>query len=148
VIAAADALALRDLVDRYADCVDRRDPDGLVALFSAGGVLRVQADGEPVEGEWVGADVVQSLEVLARFRRTFHHVGGAVFEGAGDDATGRVACLAHHYERTGNGPVDLVMMIRYHDRYRRSVDRWLIAERRVAIDWTELHPAHPARRRR
>jgi hypothetical protein len=83
------------------------------------------------------------------FFRTFHHVGGAVFA-PGDEpgtASGRVHCLAHHYDRTGNGPVDLVMMIRYHDHYRKD-GQWRITERRVAIEWTELHAAHPRRKAR
>jgi hypothetical protein len=141
-----DEVALRRLVDRYADAVDDRDADALQGLFTETGVLRVQGDGAPVESEWSGADVVRSLDVLKAFDRTFHHVGGCVFDPADEGATGKVHCLAHHYERTGNGPVDLVMMIRYHDRYSRQPDGWRIAERRVAIQWTELHPAHPKRR--
>lgn len=141
------AVRLRDVVDRYADAVDRGDAAGLLALFTPDGTLTVQADGGPVENEWSGADVTRSLDVIAGFHRTFHHVGGTVFESAGEDtATGRVHCLAHHYERTGNGPVDLVMMIRYHDVYLHQGGGWLIAHRRVAIEWTELHAAHPARR--
>ena len=143
----AVAIALRDVVDRYADAVDRHDADALVGLFTDDGVLRVQADGGPVENEWTGSEVVRSLDVIAGFNRTFHHVGGCVFEATGEDrATGRVQCLAHHYERTGNGPVDLVMMIRYHDVYVQRAAGWQIAERRVAIEWNELHPAHPRRK--
>lgn len=146
---ADDAVALRDLVDRYADSVDRRDPGSLRDLFTAGGILRVQTDDGPVENEWAGADVVRSLDALAAFTTTLHHIGGCVFEaGSQAEATGRVRCLAHHYERTGNGPVDLVMMVVYHDRYHRQPDGWRIAERRVDIQWTELHPAHPKRKPR
>jgi hypothetical protein len=141
-----DLVELRHLVDRYADAVDRKDAADLIGLFAADGVLQVGGDGAPVENRWVGAEVGRSLDVLGGFQHTFHHIGGAVFEPAGAEAGGRVHCLAHHYERTGNGPVDLVMMINYHDRYRRVDGSWLIARRRVAIEWTELHPAHPERR--
>jgi hypothetical protein len=141
-----DLATLRQLVDRYADAVDRRDESALVALFTIEGTLRVQADDGPVENEWSGADLSRSLEPLRPYRRTFHHIGGAVFDATPDGASGRVQCLAHHYQRTDSGPVDLVMVIRYHDRYDRREGRWLIAERRVAIEWTELHPAHPARK--
>lgn len=146
----ADVAAhLRDLVDRYADAVDRRDADGLLSLFTAGGRLTMQSDGGPVESEWSGPEVTRSLDAVAGYHRTFHHIGGAVFDlSAEDRATGRVVCLAHHYDRTANGPVDLVMMIRYHDVYLRGADGWLIEERRVAVEWTELHPAHPARKAR
>ena len=137
---------LRHLVDRYADAVDSRDGEQLRALFATDGVLRVQADGGAVENEWTGDDVVRSFDPLAGFHRTFHHVGGCVFADGPDGPTGRVHCQAHHYERSANGPVDLVMMINYHDRYTREGEEWRIAERRVAIEWTELIPAHPKRR--
>ena len=142
----ADLLELRQLVDKYADAVDRLDETSLLNLFTTDGTLRVQADEAAVENEWAGSGVTGSLEPLRAYHRTFHHVGGAVFEGSADGASGRVHCQAHHYQRTGNGPVDLVMMIVYHDRYARQEGSWRIAERRVAIQWTELHPAHPARR--
>jgi hypothetical protein len=144
-----DSVALRDLVDRYADAIDRRDEDALRSLFTEDGVLRVQADDGPPESEWTGPDVVQSLDAVRGYAVTLHHIGSCVFdEETADHATGRVRCLAHHYDRTGNGPVDLVMTIVYHDRYARQADGWRIAERRVAIQWTELHPAHPKRRSR
>ena len=143
----ADLAELRQLVDRYADAVDRRDGAALVDLFDTGGTVTVQADGGPVEASWTGAGVADLLHSLAGYPMTFHHVGGAVFEGEGEAAVGRVSCLAHHYQRTESGPVDLVMAVRYHDRYRRRSAGWRMSERRVAVQWTELHPAHPARRR-
>ena len=142
----ADLLELRQLVDRYADAVDRVDETRFLSLFTTEGTLRVQADEGPVENEWAGSALTGSFEPLRPYHRTFHHVGGAVFEGTAEGASGRVHCQAHHYQRTGNGPIDLVMMIIYHDHYRRQDGGWRIAERRVAIQWTELHPAHPARR--
>lgn len=142
----ADLLQLRQLVDTYADAVDRVDETRFLNLFTSDGTLRVQADEGPVENEWAGSELTGSFEPLRPYHRTFHHVGGAVFEGTADGASGRVHCLAHHYQRTGNGPVDLVMMIIYHDRYARQDGGWRITERRVAIQWTELHPAHPPRR--
>lgn len=148
-----DRVALRALVDAYADAVDRRDEAAFLALFVTDGVLRVAPEDGPAEAEYRGREILSSFDVLAPFYRTFHHVGGTVFEAgqaAGDDrATGRVHCVAHHYERTRNGPVDLTMMILYLDAYARQPSgEWLISERQVAIQWTELHAAHPARRPR
>jgi SnoaL-like domain len=152
-LTADDTSSLSHLVDAYADAVDRKDPTALVRLFTPDGRVRVQAEDGPVESSYEGAGVVDLLASVAGYDRTFHHVGGRVFEASceGDAlrATGRVHCLAHHYQRTGNGPVDLVLMIRYPDTYDRTTDRsWLIADRQVVIDWTELHPAHPLRRSR
>ncbi len=148
-----DTASLNRLVDAYADAVDRRDAAALIGLFTPQGRLRVQAEDGPVESCFEGAAVADLLDTVAGYDRTFHHVGGRVFEaggqGDGARASGRVHCLAHHYQRTANGPVDLVMMIRYLDNYDRTVEgSWLIADRQVVIDWTELHPAHPVRPRR
>ncbi|HET6965139.1 MAG TPA: nuclear transport factor 2 family protein [Acidimicrobiales bacterium] len=143
---ADDVLALRRLADLYADAVDRRDAAALAEVFAPDGRLVVQPDGAPVQSEWTGAHITGILEPLHRYDSTFHHVGGSVLEEDGDGATGRVHLTAHHYERTGNGPVDLVMFIVYHDRYTRGPGGWRIQDRRVAVQWTELHPAHPAKR--
>jgi len=148
-----DISFLNRLVDAYADAIDRRDVAALLALFTAEGRVRVQAEGGPVESSYEGPAVSGLLSTVAGYDRTFHHVGGRVFEaGSQDDgvrARGRIHCVAHHYQRTANGPVDLVMMIRYLDNYDRTADgNWLIADRQVVVDWTELHPAHPLRRPR
>jgi hypothetical protein len=148
VLSDHDWISLRQLVDRGADAIDRRDEGEFVALFTPDGVMRVRPAGGEVENEWSGARLADSFQVLRAFHRTFHHVGGAVFAATDEGASGRIHCAAHHYERTSNGPVDLVMMIVYLDGYVRIHESWLIAERTVEIQWTELHPAHPARRRR
>jgi SnoaL-like domain len=149
-LTAEDTTALSRLVDAYADAVDRRDTAALVELFTPDGRLRVQAEDGPVQSSFEGTALADLLGTVAGYDRTFHHVGGRVFEGAGEGedvrASGRIHCLAHHYQRTANGPVDLVMMIRYLDRYDRTLEgSWLIADRQVVVDWTELHPAHPLR---
>jgi hypothetical protein len=140
-----DLAGLRQLVDRYADVVDRRDESALAGLFTADGSIRVQPDDGPVQSEWSGENIGMLLEPLRSYFRTFHHIGGAVFDARAHGAEGRVHCLAHHYQRTESGPVDLVMLIRYDDRYERAEGGWLIADRRVAVQWTELNPAHPVR---
>lgn len=140
-----DLSELRHLVDRYADAIDRRDPDALLAVFAEDGTLTMQPEDGPPGNQFQGPELAKIVETIARYHRTFHHIGGAVFED-GEEVTGRVMCLAHHYQRTDSGPVDLVQLIRYYDRYARSGSGWRIAQRRVAVQWTELHPAHPIRR--
>lgn len=143
---AEDLVLLRQLVDRYADAVDRRDTEAFGALFGDSGSLTLPPLGGGQPATLAGASVTTSLEPLAVYERTFHHVGAAVFEVDGDSATGRVQCSAHHYERTHNGPIDLVMYIVYQDEYRRSDPGWTFASRVVDVRWTEAHPAHRVRR--
>ena len=141
-----DLVLLRQLVDRYADAVDRRDIDGFSALFGDGGTLTLPALGPGEPSTLSGHSLPAALEPLAVYDRTFHHVGAAVFDLDGDRATGTVQCSAHHYERTHNGPIDLVMYIVYRDEYRRSGTAWKFARRVVDVRWTEAHPAHRVRR--
>lgn len=138
----ADLLLLRQLADRYADAVDRRDAEAFASLFGQEGSLTLPPDGPTLTGDGVRA----ALDPLAVYDRTFHHVGAAVFDVDGDKASGRVQCSAHHYERTHNGPIDLVMFIVYHDEYRRAGDGWLFSSRVVDVRWTEAHPAHRVRK--
>jgi hypothetical protein len=57
-----------------------------------------------------------------------------------DGPEGSVYCAARHLTRDPAGSADLAMFIRYLDRYAQAADgRWLIASRRVVIDWTERH---------
>ena len=141
-----DLVLLRQLVDRYADAVDRRDIEGFSALFGDGGTLTLPALGPGEASTLSGDSLPAALEPLAVYERTFHHVGAAVFDVNGDTATGRVQCSAHHYERTHNGPIDLVMYIVYRDEYLRSGAAWTFGSRIVDVRWTEAHPAHRVRR--
>ena len=78
--------------------------------------------------------------LIARYTKTFHFVGNHRIERAGDIATGEVYCTAHHLAVEPEGVRDHVMFIRYQDVYRRdSAGQWLIASRRLVVDWTDTH---------
>lgn len=141
-----DLVLLRRLSDTYADAVDRRDAAALVRLFGGDGRLILPSLGGSDGATLTGDQVRAALDPLAVYDRTFHHVGAAVFEVDGDRASGRVQCSAHHYERTHNGPIDLVMFIVYDDEYRRAGGDWIFDRRLVDVRWTEAHPANRVRR--
>ena len=144
-------LALLDLSYAYARNADRIDADALGALFTDDGVLRVinrGAEGAPMER--VGrTEIVSAIKRLDRYDVTFHMVGNHYYEidneldddndnSDGDSATGEVYCVAHHVHGDPGSKRDHVMMIRYHDRYRRDAGGpWRFAERELHVDWTE-----------
>lgn len=133
-----DLVALRQLSDRYADAVDGRDAAALARVFAPEGGVKVEAFDGGAEQRYDGAAPGGLLETLAPFERTFHHVGGAVFDAAEGGASGRVTCAAHHY-RQGR---DLVLYVRYFDRYQHHPERgWLIGARRMRVEWSERVPA-------
>jgi ketosteroid isomerase-like protein len=143
------AAAITQLVHGYARAVDRRDREALVALFTEDAVLDFDHRTVGSTGTYAGLDEIGAItERIARFDRTFHHMGGHVVEVAGRTAAGEAHCIAHHvrfdladHPRDG---VDEVLLIRYVDGYRQDDDdRWRIARRRVEVDWMETRRIGP-----
>jgi len=142
----ADRMALRDLVERYAQAVDRRDIDTVVSLFTEDGVLLSHltpgTEERPLERRGHD-DLRRGLGLgLAVYSSTTHLIGGQVIDHvAGDAAAGTTACLAHHvYEDDEGGRRLTVMAIRYEDRYHRDGGGWRFAERRLRLQWSDDRP--------
>ena len=51
----------------------------------------------------------------------------------GEQATGRVGCIAHHIEGTPEVPRDRVLYIRYQDTYGKSEGVWEFTRREVWV---------------
>jgi uncharacterized protein (TIGR02246 family) len=135
-----DTLAIRALCERYAQAVDAGDSAVFSGLFTSDGHLVANYLGEVhFDGREQLAQV--PVQAHAEAATTMHVIGNHLAEVDGDSATGVTYCIANHLvdDRT-----NLVMMVRYDDRYRRSPDgEWLIADRRVDVRWTETHQVDP-----
>lgn len=144
---ADERLALRGLVDAYAQSVDARDADRFAGLFAPDGELVVF---EPEEAEpsisWRGPDELREvMKLLSSYSTTFHLMANHTCEIDGDMATGEVYCLAHHLTEEGAAGDNTLMVIRYRDRYAKLDDAWRFARRDVMRQWTEHHVAERAR---
>ena len=142
---AADRLAIRELIDAYAHCADRRDAKGQMALFTADTRFIVFMDATTVEptqqlhGRESLAPVFDNLNTYAA---TTHFNGQSTISLNGDRATGESHCLAHHL--SVGEDVQRTMMIasiRYLDELVKQDGQWLFAERRLMVDWTETRPS-------
>jgi ketosteroid isomerase-like protein len=124
----------------YASAVDRRDGDALVAVFTPEATVTVvpEPGSERPERQMAGtAEIAQIAVSIARYERTFHFLGQSSYDVGPGSATGEVYCVAHHLKEGQN----LVMYIRYADKYRQQTDgSWLICDRRVVVDWSERRP--------
>jgi ketosteroid isomerase-like protein len=129
----SDRVALRDLVQAYAEGCDTKNAALLRSCFTENAVLTVH---------WVDRDATSMVfpdgaeqipRGLARYDLTFHFIGNHRVEIDGDDATGHTYCFAHHIRGTD----DHIMAIRYDDTYRREADGWKIAERHLRHLWNE-----------
>jgi len=143
---AADRLAIRELIDAYAHCADRRDADGQKALFTEDTHFLVYMEGPGTEAtqELNGRNALTPVfDDLNRYQATTHFNGQSTIALDGDRATGESYCLAHHVF-TENGTRKLmVASLRYLDSFVKIGGAWLFAERELYVDWTETRQSQP-----
>ncbi|GHO60519.1 nuclear transport factor 2 family protein [Ktedonobacter robiniae] len=144
---AADRIAIRELIDAWGHCADRRKPEQQANLFTADGTVLIY-EGEPGTKEPVAvlrgqAGIIASLDVLNKYDATTHFNGQSALLIDGIRAVGETYCLAHHLWVENGQRTLMVMSIRYYDKFVREADRWLFAERKLIIDWTDSHPSQP-----
>src|SRR4029077_6128376 len=97
---AADRLAIRELVEAYAHCADRRDAKGQMALFTEDThfVVYMNAkDPTPSQELHSREELAPVFADLNQYEATTHFVGQSTILTLSDDrATGEAYCLAHH----------------------------------------------------
>ena len=136
----ADRLAIRELIDAYAHCADRRDADGQKALFTEDTHFLVYMAGEGAEPtqELDGREALTPVFAdLNRYEATTHFNGQSTIALDGDRATGESYCLAHHLFTEGGERKLMVASLRYLDTFVKRDGAWLFAERKLYVDWTE-----------
>jgi ketosteroid isomerase-like protein len=144
----ADRLAIRELVDAYAHCADRRDAAGQMALFTPDTRFIVYMDSraEQPTQELHGRDALAPVfDQLNVYQATTHFNGQSTISLDDTRATGETYCLAHHVSVDENNERALmVASIRYLDVFLKEADgTWLFAERTLLVDWTDTRPSRP-----
>jgi ketosteroid isomerase-like protein len=138
---AADRLAIRELIEAYAHCADRRDAKGQMALFTADThfVVYMNATDPAPSQELQSRDALASVFAdLNQYDATTHFVGqSTIFTLTGDRATGEAYCLAHHVTMGSGKRRLMVASLRYLDTFVKMDGSWLFAERRLYVDWLE-----------
>jgi len=138
---AADRLAIRELIEGYAHCADRRDAKGQMSLFAADTHFVVYMNAK----DPTPSQELHSREALApvfaelnKYDATTHFLGqSTIFTLTGDRGTGETYCLAHHVTADGGSRRLMVASLRYLDRFVKMDGVWLFAERRLYVDWLE-----------
>ena len=138
---AADRLAIRELIEAYAHCADRRDAKGQMSLFTPDThfVVFMNAKAPTPSQE------VHSREALApvfadlnKYDATTHFVGqSTVFTLTSDRATGEAYCLAHHVTVDGGKRRLMLASLRYLDTFVKLYGAWFFSERILYVDWLE-----------
>ena len=143
---AADRLAIRELIDAYAHCADRRDAKGQMALFTENTAFHVFMDSRSPEPTYIlhGRDALAPIfEDLNQYQATTHFNSQSTIRLEGDRATGESYCIAHHLKLDGDNRTLMLASIRYLDQFVKKDGAWLFAERKLMVDWTDTSISVP-----
>jgi ketosteroid isomerase-like protein len=141
---AADRLAIRELVEAYAHCADRRDAKGQMALFTEDTHFAVYMDAKdpkPSMDLHARDALAPVFADLNKYSTTTHFIGqSTIFTLTGDRATGEAYCLAHHVTLDGGKRRIMIASLRYYDTFLKTDGAWLFAERQLYVDWVDERP--------
>ena len=138
---AVDRLSIRELVEAYAHCADRRDAKGQMSLFTVDTHFVVYMNAK----DPTPSQELHSREALApvfaelnQYEATTHFVGqSTIFTLTDDRGTGEAYCLAHHITVEGENRLLMVASLRYLDTFVKTDGAWLFSERLLYVDWME-----------
>src|SRR6201987_167724 len=129
---AADRLAIRELVEAYSHCADRRDAKGQMSLFTSEThfVVYMNAkDPKPSQELHSREELAPVFAELNKYNATTHFVGqSTIFMLTDDRGTGETYCLAHHVTVDGEKRRLMLASLRYLDTFAKMDGAWLFAE--------------------
>jgi len=138
---AADRLSIRELIEAYAHCADRRDAKGQMSLFTDDThfVVYMNAKDSKPSMELHSREALAPVFAdLNKYDATTHFVGqSTLFALTGDRASGEAYCLAHHVTVDGGKRRLMLASLRYLDTFVKMEGVWLFAERLLHVDWME-----------
>jgi hypothetical protein len=137
---AYDRLEIRELIDAYARCADRREADQQKALFTDDTHFAVYLNGEgtePTEDLHGREALTPVFDALNQYEVTMHFNGQSTVTLEDPDATAESYCIAHHVF-TGDGERKIMIAyLRYDDTLRRERGAWRFAERKLYLDFSD-----------
>ncbi|HXM08689.1 MAG TPA: nuclear transport factor 2 family protein [Terriglobales bacterium] len=138
---AADRLAIREPVESYAHCADRRDAQGQMALFTPDtyfvGYMNAK-DPKPSQELHSREALAPVFADLNKYAATMHFVGqSTILSLTADQGTGEAYCLAHHLTVDGGKRRLMIAALRYYDTFAKMDGAWLFAECLLYVDWIE-----------
>jgi len=137
----ADRLSIRELIEAYAHCADRRDAKGQMSLFTADTHFVVYMnvkDTKPAMDLHSREELAPVFADLNKYNATTHFVGQSTISTLeASRATGEAYCLAHHVTVDGAKRRLMVASLRYLDTFVKVDGAWLFEERLLYVDWME-----------
>jgi ketosteroid isomerase-like protein len=125
-----DEIALRNLMARYIDAVNRSDAEAWASTWTADATWHLMGNAitprETIVATWT--------QVMASFDFALLMPSSCLFDIQGDSASGH--WYLHEYTRDANG-AGTRMLSRYQDSYRRVDGQWLYQSREYQIMYRE-----------
>jgi ketosteroid isomerase-like protein len=138
---AADRLAIRELVEAYAHCADRRDAKAQMSLFTADThfvVYMNSKDPKPSQELHSREALAPVFADLNKYAATMHFLGQTtILTLSGDRGAGETYCMPHHLTIEGEKRRLMIAALRYYDKFAKVNGEWLFAERLLYVDWIE-----------
>ena len=130
-----DANAIRNLLYRYAECIDAADFDGVAALF-ADGAISAPGMAEPVRGSEAVARLYRSTSRVHEdgTLRTLHLVLNPIVEIEAIVGTASARSRYVVLQATPKLPLQPIIAGRYRDRFERAGGVWRFSFREIQID--------------
>ena len=126
-----------DVIKRLARGTDRLDAELITSCYHADGY----DDHNVFRGS--GTDFATwVLDTLDVFDATMHFIGSPYIRLDGDVAHVDTYCVAHHLSKPdeSGAATDMVLGLRYVDRFEQRAGTWLIAKRVCSFDWVYRVP--------
>jgi hypothetical protein len=138
---AADRLAIRELVEAYAHCADRRNAKGQMALFTADThfvVFMNAKDPKPSQELHSREALAPVFADLNQYAATMHLLGQTtILTLTRDRATAETYCTPHHLTIKDGTRRLMIAALRYTDQFVKIDGAWLFSERQLYVDWIE-----------
>jgi SnoaL-like domain len=137
---AADRLAIRELIDAYAHCADRRDADGQRGLFTDDTHFVVYMNGmgtEATEDLHGSEQLIPVFAALKQYEVTMHFNGQSTVTLDGERASGETYCIAHHVFSADGERKIMLAYLRYLDSFAKQGATWLFAERNLYLEFSD-----------
>ena len=137
----ANRLAIRELIEAYAHCADRRDAKGQMSLFTPDAHFVVYLNAKapnPSQELHLREALAPVFADLNKYAATMHFAGQSTILSLTDDrGTGETSCLAHHLTVDSDKRQLTIVALRYYDSLDKMDGSWLFAERLICVDWLE-----------
>ena len=83
-------------------------------------------------------DLAPVFDELNKYEVTTHFMGQSTV--VLDRATGETYCIAHHVSASEGKRTLFIASHRYFDVFAKVDGKWLFAERKLIVDWTDTRP--------